>query len=485
MTDLNLRGGPYLLVEAPPGFGPERRYILDTVLTEFLDLNWQLATRPGRQVRITCPVLDEGELVLPDTLFATSPDAWLTEASLPTLPLARWTPSGPPFWTADPLPVLYGQADLTAFREEGAGARRIEVPLDIFGSAFFMLTRYEERVRPERDRHGRFPAAAAIATREGFLERAIVNEYIEVLWAALRHLWPILNSRRRRHVYRPILSHDVDWPRGPEQAHPLRAATTSLADVLRRRDPELAWRRLAAAVAPARAAADPHDTFDFIMDLGERFGLVSAFNFIPENEVRGLDGTYALTDPWIRSLMQRIHARGHAIGCHPSYKSLEEPGRTAREFALLRETATKLGIEQSRWGGRQHFLRWANPTTWRAWEDAGLDDDGTLGYPESPGFRAGICWDYPVFDLDRREHLRLREHPLIAMETTLLGHLRLAADDAYERIARLDGICRRHGGQFTLLWHNSGLQSRAEKRLYHDVLELLASPLRSYEVAPC
>ena len=45
----------------------------------------------------------------------------------------------------------------------------------MFGSAFFMLTRYEELVVADRDQYGRFPAAASVAGREGFLGVPVVD----------------------------------------------------------------------------------------------------------------------------------------------------------------------------------------------------------------------------------------------------------------------------------------------------------------------
>ena len=65
----------------------------------------------------------------------------------------------------------------------------IQLGLDIFGSVFFMITRYEEVVKSDRDEYDRFPAAASLAYQEGFLDRPIVNEYLEILWTCMKRLW--------------------------------------------------------------------------------------------------------------------------------------------------------------------------------------------------------------------------------------------------------------------------------------------------------
>ena len=56
---------------------------------------------------------------------------------------------------------------------------------DLLGNAFFVLTRYEEAVLPDRDEHDRFPADASILVREGLIERPVVDEWAAALRQAL------------------------------------------------------------------------------------------------------------------------------------------------------------------------------------------------------------------------------------------------------------------------------------------------------------
>jgi hypothetical protein len=53
-----------------------------------------------------------------------------------------------------------------------------------------MLARYKEVARSDRDEHDRFPAAASLTHQEGFFERPIVNEYLEILWSCVKRLLP-------------------------------------------------------------------------------------------------------------------------------------------------------------------------------------------------------------------------------------------------------------------------------------------------------
>ena len=129
------------------------------------------------------------------------------------------------------------------------------------------------------------------------------------------------------------------------------------------------------------------------------------------------------------------------------------------------------GIEQETWGGRQHYLRWEPGTTWAAYEEAGLDYDTSAGYADRPGFRLGTCSEVPVFDVRAGRRLTVRERPLVAMEVALIDQAGLSYDAALAELAALKAQCVRHGGLFTLLWHNRRLVSPRERRLYLEALD--------------
>ena len=100
--------------------------------------------------------------------------------------------------------------------------------------------------------------------------------------------------------------------------------------------------------------------------------------------------------------------------------------------------------------------------------------DSTLGFPEHVGFRCGGARrEFPAFNLKTREQLRLRERPLVVMDETLFGYMGLDWRQALDRILKLSDTCRRLKGDFTLLWHNSGLTSRREQRQYAELCAAL------------
>jgi hypothetical protein len=442
-----------LLVETPGGYEPERRYILDVVLGDRLGLEWTLRTADRRDVRIVRADDPYGPgVVLPDGLFQTPREDWLTAASLPKVR------------TAGGLPVLYGSA------APEPGPATLEV--DVFGGAFFMLTRYEELVIAERDGYGRFPAAASTAMRHGFLGTPVVDAYVDLLWDALRRAWPGLE--RRRTAYEVVLTHDVDDPLSTLDHGPVEIARQFAGDLVRRRDPRMLARRARALLGDR--ACDPHNTFDFLMDVSERHGLRSGFYFLAHRDEEPRDGSYLFEDPWVRALVGRIARRGHEVGLHPSFCTWRDAARTGEEFARLRRVAEAEGVRQEAWGGRQHYLRWANPVTWRNWEAAGLSYDASVGFAEAVGFRTGTCHPYRAFDLQQRRPLRLEERPFQVMDVTLLSSMGLTPDAAHAAVMEIAAQCRRHRGTLGILWHNNTLlRSEREKRFYQALVAAVAA----------
>lgn len=460
-------------IQIPTNYEDERRYILSVIFGEFLGIKYNIQLNKRSDFSIMAD--DNKELLVADGLFSISKDQWLKQSSLPIQPLKVWDINKIPFNVTTvnrQIPLIYGNdphdPDFLQSTEN-----QIRLGLDIFGSTFFMLTRYEELVKKERDKHNRFSATSSLAYQEGFLNRPIINEYLEILWGCLKHLWP--NLERKERVFNILPSHDVD--------EPFLFAVSGISRLIRRCGGSLLkchspiqvlkdimyWLR----VKTGNVGVDPFNTFDLIMDMSEKNNLQSAFYFITQHSAGRIDGVYNIDHPLIRNLIKKIHERGHEIGLHTSYNTYQSALQTKEEFACLKQVCSNEGIEQSTWGGRQHFLRWETPTTFQNWEDAALDYDSTLSYADYCGFRCGVCWDFTVFNLKTRRTLKLKERPLIVMDRTILAssYLDLTHKQALQEISILKERCKMFNGNFTILWHNDGLVNKQDIELFQDIIK--------------
>ena len=344
---------------------------------------------------------------------------------------------------------------------------------DILGLTYWMLTRVEEIGRTDLDRHGRFPAASSHAHKLGYLRRPVVDEWLHILAQVIRRCWPgIVLSR---HDFRISLSHDVDRPSRYGFASLGMLARRMAGDLVRRRDVRsFLYAPLIRYQSKFQLhPADIYNRFEWIMIHSEKHGLTSAFNFICGRTDRSLDADYEIEDPAIRKLLREIHARGHEIGLHPSYRTYRNPTALKAEAERLRRTCDGEGIARTEFGSRMHYLRWEQPTTLRALAEAEVSYDGTLSYADHAGFRCGTCFEYPAFDPIASETLKLRIRPLVAMEQSVLSAEYMGLNNVEAAAAVFDELkdaCKRVHGNFTLLWHNSEFDQAGKRQLYRSIL---------------
>lgn len=449
---------------------PAFRYITDLIFGRLGLGEFVVKSTPENRIVLEIPSAS-GKLMVPPFLSGSAPENLLGTSEL-DLSMAETDGFVRELLCEEKLPILALKDSSCAMPLVDWTHDSVSINFDLFGSAFHILTRAEEMINPERDIHDRFPAKASHAFKNNYLHRPVVDEYIEILWACMKRLWPRLE--RKKTEYRMVLSHDVDVPFAEAFSSSLRIGRSVAGDIIRRKSPSKAIRRIKNCLAVKRGdwRKDTNYTFDRIMDLSEQHGLQSAFYFKTACTNPKYDNGYSIDHPYLRQLMRDIHARGHKIGFHPSYETYLDPVQTKKEFLKLRRVCEEEGIQQETWGGRQHYLRWAAPITWRNWAEAGLSFDSTLSYVDHVGFRCGTCHEFVIFDLEQNRKLPLVERPLIVMEDSLFEtqYMGLDSETARTKIERLKKDCEKFGGSFTLLWHNGSFVSPEDCESYKAIL---------------
>lgn len=370
-----------------------------------------------------------------------------------------------------PLP-LPGMVELASKLVEPC-KQGVKVHYDILGLTYWMLARLEEVDRRDLDNFQRFPATSSHAYRYGYLERPVVDEWLDILGQIIIRQWTQL--RLKKHQFSMKVSHDVDSPSRYGFRSIKGLIRAMIGDVVKKQNIRGMLSAPLIKMSSNRQLhpADPYNTFDWIMDQSEKHGLESAFYFICGRTDPAKDADYEPEQPSIRKLMQRIHSRGHEIGLHPSFNTYQDKRAIESETNRLRDIMHGEGIRQDVMGSRMHYLRWNTSETPFALEQAGIDYDSTLTYADLPGFRCGTCHEYQMFDAAHDRAMALRIRPLVAMECTVMeaAYMGLGIGRAaYEKFMELKSACRAAEGCFTLLWHNSNLTTQEQKRLYQSLL---------------
>lgn len=440
------------VVAVPSAHGPEAEWIASTVFGDLLGLAVSTCTEDrsdfllsaaGRSLSMSSPLLDR-----------------LTRGRLDADDLDRLrlgSAAG-----LDPVPTIH---------------RAGEVPTesDPLGTAFLMLSGYEECVRSDRDRHGRFPAAASLAARAGMLDRPIVDEIVESIRDAIERIWPGAVPPPTRGGVE--ITCDIDRASDPAAHDPGRLLRRIALSLLGRADEDGVlelldrWRR----VSKGDIEADPFRSgVELLLDAADLTNRPGTFFIIPEvtdpsHDLPEDTGSRAALD-----LMDLVLRRGHELGVHPGYRCHDSADRMNASIDAFRHLRRRLGVEDRPLVSRMHYLRWTPGTTAGLLDDAGVDADSTLGFAEAPGFRTGTSREHAMFDVTNRRPLRMRQRPLVAMDATLLHDRYLGlgpGTEARERLATLAERATRHGGPFRILWHNSELNGHRSRGCLKSVVE--------------
>ena len=332
---------------------------------------------------------------------------------------------------------------------------------DALGLIFLLLSRLEARGSKAKinDRYGRFPLGASLQFRLRRPDSPLADIAARDIAAVL------LNDPKppNRSDFSVWPTHDVDGLRGYHRPlDPLRLAAS---DVLFRRAPGMALRRLGRSYF----SGEPWRSCRYIMDLSERYGLTSRFYFMGPTEER-TDSPYLLREPDIvRRLSREMLDRGHVVGFHPGFRTCANPEEWHRQRQGLE---TVLGHEVIE--GRHHRMMFDAETTWDIWDDANMERDFSLGYPERSGFPSGTCRAHPTYSLRRRRALKLIEYPSNLLDFGFFGgrYRDLSVDDALAESQAVIDISREFGGDLVVLFH-TGARPGPWQDYYEGLLRIL------------
>ncbi len=416
-------------IQIPTGFIPERTYITQLIFKEFLGLQYNL-TVSHEDSEFYKIELGGKYIIIADDFFGSfkENENYLKLENIPEKVINLKHPLA----VEANIPIIFGTGKYLHLANE------IHCGIDLFASIYFMVTRWEELVVKKRDYLGRFPAEESLAFKHGFLHRPVVNEWVGMLKNMIHILWPELEMPASN-KFEIIFTHDIDLMSKPIGFREFAK------DLIKRKSPSAFFKRTGYLLS----AENPYDMFDYFMDMSERNNTLSRFYFMTGHQIPNRDGEPYNNKLIYKKALQRIKARGHIIGFHPSLNTYNDPALFNTQKRQLEEDSG-LVIEE----GRQHALRFELPLTWQIWESAGMKLDSTMGYSAQEGFRCGTGNTFTIFDVINKSKLHLMERPLVVMDTTLQVNRKLPVTASASILSNFIEVAKKYDMPLTLLFHN-------------------------------
>jgi hypothetical protein len=420
-----------LHVKIPNNNIQERCYIIETLFKNFLTLEYQIEITDLKDYTLT---FDNKTLIIKDCFFNRflKPLSYLCNDAIPRE--VTWDNS-------HEIPFIYGD-DTIEYSPD-----TIICHADLFASAFFMLSRFEEHILSNKDNFGRFDEDYSLSIQNSFAHIPVVNRYANLLQKLLEEL-EFIDIVKNEKRFKIVPTHDIDY---------LYFYNSFSVFFQRFYKCIFKYKNFPQALKETQnylrvllhVKKDPYDTFDEIMQLSEKNKFTSYFFFIASNHSK-YDQDYNINSSKIKDQIKNILDRGHQVGLHVGYDSFNNKELLSKEFQTMKQLVPELSFS------RQHYLRFDMSITPTLLNDIGLKWDSSIGFSKHIGFRSGSCYPYHLFDIHKREKLRIQEKPLVVMDTALASIANISSiENAKTQFFELVKNVKQEDGEFIILWHNS------------------------------
>lgn len=312
------------------------------------------------------------------------------------------------------------------------------LPFDLFGAAFWLLSRYEEYLPHKTDSNNRFHYSSSLAYQYDFLDLPLVNVWLAELALLLKEQQPDLQIAARRYNF--ISSIDID----SAYKYKYKGFVRSMAGFLSDRNYLNLKRRLNILLSREN---DPYDCYNFLIN-NHKQKEVNAIYFFLLGDYGPNDKNHSASDLRFQALIKHL-ADYSAVGIHPSYGSNNNLRQLKIEVSRLSNITHRI-INRS----RQHFSMLKFPKTYQDLLQAGIFSDYSMGYTNQNGFRASYCFPYKWYDLDIESSSALTIHSFCISESTLLSQSRLKHRELDELSQPLVSIVKKFGGELISIFHN-------------------------------
>jgi len=339
-----------------------------------------------------------------------------------------------------------------------AAGERSDLPYDIFAASFYLLSRYEEYLPHVKDDYGRFMAKESLAYKNRFLNQPVIDIWAYKLQTVLKERFPDFKFSDRKYRLQPII--DVPMAYYFRKKGLLRTIGGTFTDIGRFRFRQL-YQRYLVLMGFKR---DPYDTFKWIITKQKQCD----FKFT----VLFLIGDYSTYDKSIStnkkefvSLIKSV-ADYCYVGIKASYFALED-------ISIIKKEKLKMEaiINSDLHAVRHSFSKLNLPQSYRNLIELEINQDFTMGYIDTLGFRAGTCTPFQFYDLDYEVQTPLQINPYHCLD---FGLLKYASQlDKQEHLQKLIDEVKAVNGTFTPVFHNYTFSNQERWKGFRSLFNLI------------
>lgn len=333
-----------------------------------------------------------------------------------------------------------------------------DFPFDLFGAAFWLLSRYEEYLPFKANKYNVFDYRSSLAWQNGFLEKPLVNIWLNELKNALKELDSELNFKETELKF--ITTIDVDNVYKFKHKGFVRTLAGILSDLVSRNFTQFTNRIKTIFFN----RTDEFDCYPFLIDCNKKYHTKAIFFF--------LLGDYGVNDknhPSSNLNFQVLikHLADYAItGIHPSFASNSHVQQLKIEIVRL-ATITHKDVIHS----RQHFGMLTFPSTYQSLMQSGIMHDYSLGYTNMNGFRASICTPYKWYNISEEQETSLTLHPFCLNDVALDKEMQKDEENVKRKFEIYQRIISLFKGEMIMVFHNDMLSNTAKGLKWRNMYE--------------
>ncbi len=413
-------------------------YVCHFILKEQLGLDYSITTNLDDNEDSADTIINYSNKELSKNAFTLRPHSLLFENSIEN----------------QQIDIFYTNGQPSFFKISNSDST-----FDIFAAIFYLISRYEEYLPHQKDQYGRYAHENSIAFKNNFLNKPLVNIWIDEFAKNLKNKFPeIVYFRPSFHT---SISYDIDiaW------SYKNKGFFRNVGGFIK--SPSM--NRIKVLLGKMK---DPFDCDNFLDECHQKKQLSIIYFFLVAAKKGLFDKNISPKNDQYKKLISQ-KATKYNIGLHPSWQSNFEKDILLKEKRTLESITEKKTISS-----RQHYIKFSLPETFRELIKAGIQNDFSMGYGSINGFRGSAASSFFWYDLQKESISNLRLYPFCFMDANCHYEQKLTMEQSFQELDYYRKECENVNGLFIPIFHNNFLGTDPAFKGWRELYSQFISQLK-------